>query len=257
VNLDLGLRDDGENAFVRVLRRVPPTPNLVRLICFPYAGGSPHLFQAWLELLADNVELVAVELPGHAARVKEAPYDRWDLLVADTLNALLPILAEPHAFFGHSFGGRLAFEIALRAPGDASLTKGFFVAACRSPGRPQRRPYLHQLSDAELIAAVRSMGGTPGGVLENAGLMGVFLPVIRAEIRLAELWSCGRGRRMLTAITALYGELDQVETYTSMCDWPGYSRAGGEVIQIPGGHFFLQTHRRDVVRVINDRLNAI
>jgi medium-chain acyl-[acyl-carrier-protein] hydrolase len=251
VNPDPWGRARDGNAFVLILRKAASESGRIRLICFPYAGGSPYLFQSWLGLLAGHIELAVIQLPGHAARIKEAPYHRWDTLVSDCRAALGPLLAEPHAFYGHSFGGRLAYEIARHETG---RTRGLFVSACRSPGCPQQRPYMHELGDSQFAATVRAMGGTPAEVFCNAELMRLFLPVLRAEIRLAELWA-GTGPPPLTMpVTALYGQDDSVETHASMRNWPACSRAGGELIKVPGGHFFVETHRHEVVRIINDRL---
>lgn len=36
----------------------------VRLICFPYAGAGPSIFNCWSERLIEGVALMGVEYPG-------------------------------------------------------------------------------------------------------------------------------------------------------------------------------------------------
>ena len=58
-----------------------PRPNplaKVRLFCFPYAGGNAAVYRPWVESLRPDIELVAVDPPGRAARVHERPIDNFD-----------------------------------------------------------------------------------------------------------------------------------------------------------------------------------
>src|SRR6202000_2437462 len=117
------------------------------------------------------------------------PYADWDSLTEDCLQVLEPLVREPHAFFGHSFGGRLAYEltqrIQLKFPGS---TRRLFVSACRSPDSPQARPYLHELSQCDFRRALQTMGATPPAVLESEAVLSLMLPAIRSDMRLAEIW---------------------------------------------------------------------
>ncbi|MET8419232.1 thioesterase II family protein [Streptomyces sp. NPDC005134] len=230
----------------------------IRLICFPYAGGSPDLFRAWADGLSAHIELLAVRLPGRGPRLTEGLYTEWEPLVADTYAALAPYLDEPHAFFGHSFGARLAYELAHVAVAEhGDLTRRLFLSASRSPGSPQRRPYLHELTDVAFLDALRDMGGTPAEVLNDKVLMRLFLPTTRAEIRLAELWGDRRDKGVNVPVTALYGQDDPIDGRESMRDWKHFTEQDCELLDMAGGHFFLETHRRPLLEVINARLGDV
>jgi surfactin synthase thioesterase subunit len=41
-----------------------------------------------------------------------------------------------------------------------------------------------------------------------------------------------------------------------MRGWAKFGRRGCELVEMPGGHFFLDTHRRSVLEVINARLGV-
>ncbi|MGW1148723.1 thioesterase II family protein [Streptomyces sp. NPDC002454] len=230
----------------------------IRLICFPYAGGGPDLFRTWADGLDDGVELLAVRLPGRGPRLREPLYESWEPLVRDTYRALSEAgcLTDPHAFFGHSFGARLAYETArLAADARPGATRRLFVAGSRSPNRPQHRPYLHRLPHERYVEAVRAMGGTPAEVLDNRAMMRLFLPTMRSDMRLAELWGDRPGNSPLDVpITALYGRDDPVDGRTAMRDWTLYTRREAELLEMPAGHFFLDTHRELLLETINARL---
>jgi medium-chain acyl-[acyl-carrier-protein] hydrolase len=239
--------------------RAPSGARRVRLICFPYAGGGPDLFRTWSDGLDDGVELLAVRLPGRGPRLHERMYDSWEPLIEDTFEALSAAccLAGPHAFFGHSFGARLAYEVARRiSDARAGATERLFVAGSRSPDHPQHRPYLHDLPQERYVEALRVMGGTtPAEVLADKVMMRLFLPTMRGDMRLAELWDDRHGRTPLNVpITALYGRDDPVDGRAAMRGWQHYTSCGAELLELPGGHFFLDSHRDLLLKTINTRL---
>ena len=129
-----------------------------------------------------------------------------------------------------------------------------FVSGIRSPNSPQRRPYMHELSQDGFLDALRDMGGTPAEVLADEMLTRLFLPTTRAEIRLAELWGDRHGKGVNVPVTALYGQDDPVDGRDSMRDWKLFTEQDCELLDVAGGHFFLKTHRRSLLDVINARL---
>lgn len=244
------------NRWIVRLTRLPG-PAGIRLFCLPYAGGSPEAFRPWSAGIGRGVELLALRLPGHGPRIREAPYRDWKTLVDDAYEVLAPWLSEPHAFYGHSFGARLAYELARRAGAETPCrTRHLFVGGSRSPDVPQARPYLHELSDTRFRAALREMGGSPAEILDHAKMMHLLLPAIREEIRLAELWGDRDAAVVDVPITAMYGRDDAIDDDTSMKGWRAYTQRRFELVKIPAGHFFLHTHQRQVLAVINTRLGV-
>jgi medium-chain acyl-[acyl-carrier-protein] hydrolase len=137
-----------------------------RLFCFPYAGGASNIYRGWGELLdrsvAGGLEVVAVELPGRASRFREAPYRTIAEAVAGAGSAIAPLLDRPFAFFGHSLGAVLAFELArwLRREGRPQ-PRQLFVSARRAPHLPDDEEPISGLSDEEFVARLRELNGTP------------------------------------------------------------------------------------------------
>src|SRR5579863_10285259 len=87
----------------------------LRLFCFPFAGGGASFFRGWRAVLGPGIQVAAAALPGREARSAEAPIDSFDALVDALAAALRPHLSgRPFAFFGHSMGAPLAFELARR-----------------------------------------------------------------------------------------------------------------------------------------------
>jgi medium-chain acyl-[acyl-carrier-protein] hydrolase len=84
----------------------------VRLFCFPYAGGNESAFRHWQQNLPESIEVLPVQLPGRGGRMKEPPYSELQPLVRAAREALAAEMEKPFAFFGHSMGGLIAFELA-------------------------------------------------------------------------------------------------------------------------------------------------
>src|SRR4051812_20101846 len=94
---------------------VIPKPNpaaRLRLFCFPYGGGGTTMFRSWPDRLPNTVEVCAVLLPGRESRLREKPFTQMSSLVQTLAEVLDPHLTRPFAFWGHSLGALIGFEIA-------------------------------------------------------------------------------------------------------------------------------------------------
>src|SRR5438105_324520 len=114
---------------------VQPRPRAdVRLLCLPYAGGGAALFRTWADALPPTIEICPVQLPGRETRFREPAISRWDPLLGQLAEALAPYLDRPFAFFGHSMGALLAFELAHRLRTHYGLRPThLFASGCAAP----------------------------------------------------------------------------------------------------------------------------
>ena len=80
-------------------------------------------------------------------------------LVPLLTTALVPSLATPFVFYGHSMGARLAFEVTreLRRRG-APMPQELLVSGRRAPHCPESE-LMHALGDPQLVARLRRLGG--------------------------------------------------------------------------------------------------
>ncbi|MFB7372440.1 thioesterase II family protein [Streptomyces sp. NPDC056222] len=228
------------------------------LFCFPYAGGSPETFRAWCDGIADDIEVLCVVLPGRGRRLMEARYDRWEPLVEDVFQALSPYLNRRHAFYGHSFGGRLAYELShLASAVYPGKTRRLFVSGCRSPDMPQTRPYMHRMTEKDFRDAVAKMGGTPAELFDQEKLLRLLMPTVRSEIRLAEIWDHRHTSGVDVPITALYSPDDAIDSEGAMRGWQAFTTRHCELVEVPGGHFFVDSHPEHVTSIVNTRLGNV
>jgi medium-chain acyl-[acyl-carrier-protein] hydrolase len=229
----------------------------LQLFCFPYAGGGAQIFRGWQARVPPGVGVTGVRLPGREQRFSEPRLDTWPEALAE-LTAAIARQTErgPYAFFGHSLGARLAYELTHRLAAEGRRPpEALVVSACRAPGVPQRWPTMHTMDGPALAARLRQMNGVPEEVLANPQLMALFEPLLRADLRLAETWDASPGR-VTAPILALCGDHDAVDPYEDMLDWRNHTAAGFAIRSFPAGHFFLRDEEEAVVSTITAHLQA-
>jgi medium-chain acyl-[acyl-carrier-protein] hydrolase len=227
----------------------------LRLFCFPYAGAGPNIFRTWGRLLPGSIEACGLVLPGRAFRLHERPRDRLGPLADELVSVFRGLPPGPFAFFGHSFGGLLCFEVARRLHRlGAPLPRHLFVSACPPPHLPPAEPGVHRLPDRALKERLQKLGGTPLPVLECAELINLFLPVLRADLKAFETHDHEPGPPLPVPMTIFGGSGDRLARAETLEDWGRYTRESFEVRVFPGGHFFLHSDEEAVVATVAEIL---
>lgn len=221
-----------------------------RLFCFPHAGGGPGLFRNWGNALPGSTEVLGATLPGHDERMMEKSFCEWPALLDALCDAIAPCLSEPFAFFGHSFGARLAFELTRRLEArNGPLPTLLMVSACRCPHIACPQPLIHDLPEAQFYERVREFCGAPAGVFENRKLTRLFEPALRADVKLCESWPA-TGGTIRTPIAALSGAQDPIDPPESMHEWGRYTESPFVFRRFAGDHFFLRRNEAEVLRFV-------
>src|SRR5262245_31697623 len=118
----------------------------LRMFCFPYAGGTASVYRNWAGFLAPTVQVIPVELPGRGARFQELPSVGMPALIEALAEAIIPLLDKPFAFFGHSMGAVIAFELARRLHREYDRRpQALFPSGRRAPQIPDTGPITYDL----------------------------------------------------------------------------------------------------------------
>lgn len=229
-----------------------------RLFCLPFAGGGASAYRGWGRGLPSDLELCALQLPGREARFGEPLLSDMEAMVEGTLRAVAPLRDLPFAFFGHSMGAVIAYETARRLAALGGPQPGLLAVSGRSaPFLAAKVPPMHTLSDAEFVEGLRRLEGTPAEVLENAELMELVLPVLRADFHAIETYRWREGPPLQARLLVLGGETDPDTDPASLQAWAEVTRGGCRCELFPGGHFFLNEQRDGLLALLGGELDAL
>lgn len=234
-------------------------PNaLMRLLCFPYAGGGASLFHTWSDSLPTTVEVCPVQLPGRETRLREAPFTRLLPLVQAMAQALVPYLDKPFAFFGHSMGGLVSFEFARELRRRHGLTPvHLFISGCGAPQIPDPDPPIHALPEPEFLEALRDLNGTPTEALGCAELMRMMLPTLRADFAICETYAYTIEPPLDCPISAFGGLQDHKVSRDRLETWRTQTSASFSLRMLPGGHFFVRTAQPLLIQILYRELHPL
>ncbi|MEM6402089.1 MAG: thioesterase II family protein [Cyanobacteria bacterium P01_D01_bin.116] len=236
-----------------------PSPQAsLRLFCFPYAGGSSLVFRTWAASLPENIEICPVELPGRGTQMKSPPFIRMEALVNEITPILLPYLDKPFAFFGHSMGGMVSFELArhLRKEYGKEPVQ-LFVSASRAPQIPSPKPPIHALPEADFFQELRRLNGTPVTVLENTELMQILTPILRADFAVLETYVYTQEPPFEFPIAAFGGLEDQEVPIEQLEGWTSQTKSSFQLQMFSGDHFFIHSAQSLLLENLAKHLKTI
>lgn len=225
-----------------------PTP--LRLLCLPYSGASAMFYHRWRKRLPEWLQVRPLELPGRGLRMDEPLHRELTPLIAQLANEIAADTRTPYALFGHSLGGLLAFELAhaLKAL-DLPEPLCLFVSATAGPAKRDVSDYREAKSDAELIAKLRSLQGTPEDALANQELLDLMLPILRADFLVAGSYQYQQ-RAPLQAPIHVFGGKDDSIGVDELLDWQCETASGFSLDMFAGGHFFLHNQEAPLLRCL-------
>ena len=231
-------------------------PGATRLFCLPHAGAGASAYWEWVQLLAPEIEVIPVQLPGRESRYKEPARRSVFELAAELIEPVTDRAGLDFALFGHSMGALLAYELARTLTARGTPPRQLFVSGHRAPQLPLRRAAAHLLPDPELVAVIEELGGTSPEVLAEPQLVRLMLPLMRADFEICETYRHPHEDPMPVPITALGGRADPSVSVGELRAWRNLTSAGFEAEIFPGGHFYLHPERDEVVAALLARLSG-
>ena len=228
----------------------------IRLFCFPFAGAGTAVFYPWSKALPEWIEMRPVLLPGRESRLREEPITQISFLIEEMVAAIEPLCNLPCAFFGHSLGAVIAFELSCRLSKNSEKKPvHLFLSSRRAPHLPSRNPNLHELPDAIFIEQVQKRyNGVPQQILSDPELLKLFLPAMRADFTILETTLHVEEPPGNIPITMFGGVDDPTVTFGELNAWKKYTTSTFTVLMLPGDHFYLLNQRSNILTIIEKEL---
>jgi medium-chain acyl-[acyl-carrier-protein] hydrolase len=236
-----------------------PNPRAgLKLFCFPYAGGAARIYRDWPDNLPFGVEVQAVQLPGRGARMTEPPFTSLPSLIEDVSDAIRPLLDRPFAFFGHSMGALIAFELARQLRRERGAEPAhLFVSGRRASHLTRTEPPTYNLPDDEFVKELARLNGTSREILEHPELMSLMIPPLRADFAVSQCYSYVPEPPLSCPLTAFGGLGEKHLTREDIEAWREHTTGAFKVRMLPGDHFFLHTSRSLLLRILSRELSGL
>jgi surfactin synthase thioesterase subunit/glycosyltransferase involved in cell wall biosynthesis len=221
----------------------------LRLFCFPHAGGGAAAFKTWAERLPRAVAVAPMRPPPRR--------NNMAAVVAALGDSIQPYLDQPFAFFGHSMGAAVAFELArLLRRRNQPAPRMLVASGARAPQYRRGHVPPPEPSETEFVEALRRLQGTPREVLDNPNLMQLILPALREDAAIYRHYVYAEEPPLDCPIRAYGGAEDPNVSRAHLEAWAQQTTAAFAVRVFPGGHFYLQTHRQEFLAALARDLTA-
>lgn len=234
-----------------VIHQPKPSARL-RLFCLPYAGGSPSVFAGWPNALPDDVEMCVLGMPPNCSTLSEL----FDVLLPELQNHL----DKPFAFYGHSVGGFIAFELArkLRALFQVE-PEHLFIGSQQAPQATFPYPDPSFLMTPDGFETLRALTPIhlPDSVKENEALLKRLLrPIIPAVALQHETYTYMPQAALNCPITVFGGTQDPVLNEHLLSLWRVHTAKEFDLHMLPTGHIFSGEQHMQVIEKISSSLRV-
>jgi len=244
----------------------------VRLLCFPYMGGTPDAFRATYARVPDTVRLYVCAYPGRGKRWGETNIDDIQEFVKQLTEALGTWLQDPHPFalFGYGMGATIAYELALHLQRTGKpKPKCLIVGAANSKLDVGVEPSLHLKEDRlEMLNEAAARGCFPGEILQHIELQELLGPIYRADAKLyyvsederkknQELLAAGQLEKLDIPIFAYGGKEHKEVTEGQLGSWKELTSSQTfNTRMFKGDRYFLNMSTKDVAQSLNDDIKS-
>ncbi|MFP2956849.1 thioesterase II family protein [Myxococcus sp. 1LA] len=240
-----------------LVRRKPTSSPRLRLFCFPYAGAGSLPYFRWPDLLPEaDIEVCAIQPPGRENRLHEPSVEELPRLLDSLVRELSPHFDVPFAFFGHSLGALIAFELTreLRRRG-LPLPGTLLVSGSEAPSRRSGLPPLSGLRRDDFIRELSARyDGIPQQVLAQPEILDLILPILRADLKISESYTYQEEAPLPMRLCAFGGTRDPRVSEAALEAWRQQTQAAFSMKMFPGGHFFLNELTAQVVQAVHTEL---
>ncbi|KAN0091906.1 Acyl transferase domain containing protein [Hyaloscypha variabilis] len=210
-----------------------------RLFCFHSLGVGASLFTPFLTDPSICLQPFAIQTPGRETRRSEPVLTSFSELVAGVVAAILPLIDRPYIFWGHGFGGIVAFEVARALQRTAKPVPYHLVVTGTIA------PHLmHIWQQRDVLLRFMAEDWSPEYVMaisrqiDNPDFVRSIMPGIRLDMPLLLDYSYETEPRIDVPVTAFAAREDEFVYPEEVGAWRLLS-ADFRLLEVDGDHWFL------------------
>jgi surfactin synthase thioesterase subunit len=207
-----------------------------------------------------------VQLPGREERIDETPVHDNDELAEILSSFIMEMNDKPFSFFGHSFGGGLAFALTnhLKKHHDVAPEK-LFIGAAPAPDVENPLSDLFRDVDSDHMDAIPEESvykllnalEIEESFTKDKNLMDKMMPAMKADIILMKNRKNALRNKVHCPVVVVAGKDDKIYPSEScLRPWDKYTDHFTMKV-VPGGHFFLkeETGRDELLAIIDSGMS--
>ncbi|MDG5807983.1 alpha/beta fold hydrolase [Streptomyces ossamyceticus] len=221
------------------------------VVLLPHSGCNSGVFLPVADAMTGPSAVMGVDYPGHGGRFTEPLAPDVFGLAAEIADAVATLAPSEIVLFGHSFGSIVGFEVAQALAVRGVRVRRIVASSCVSPhAMAAETRTVHQESDEVLLDLLVGHGGLDAELLDEPELLEVMLPVIRHDTRLGEVHQPLPAAVVDAPVTAVGGSEDSTVSREDLAGWGECTTAGCTVEFVPGGHFHVMEHPRNIAALL-------
>ena len=227
------------------------------VVFFPFAGAGAFSAYRFSPSIKDICDLFGVQLPGRENRAEENLVHQHEVIYKSIAQAIIDKYSDYQlVFWGHSLGAYIAFEtLAYLEKHSKVRPLRLVLSGARAPQNLNKELQLHKLSDEELIARLKSYGGFPEHMDQN--LIGMFLPVVRADCFLLDTYFYDSAVKISTPIDVYAGKDDLAVPTRLIENWQQTCSSNCSFQILPGDHFFIYQQSSGFMSAFTSKLKLL
>lgn len=213
----------------------------------PYAGGSSFGFAEWVPPLVGPDEAALVlrypeRRPGEDAALAA--------LAADAAEAVAEAATGPLVLLGHSMGGLVAYEMAVRLGRRSRSPLLLVVSASRPPGWPAiTEAEVLGRTDEQWRAEVLAQGIVDEEMIDARRVLDFVVPRLRADCLMVARYRPS-AERVSCPLLAIGGNADVLAPPGLLARWAAHTSRDFLTKRYSGGHFYYRDQLPSVCREI-------
>ncbi|NEQ11710.1 MAG: thioesterase, partial [Moorea sp. SIO4E2] len=234
-----------------------PKPNArLRLFCFHPWGSSASMFQGWSDQLLTDIEVLPIQLPGRQRRLQEKPFTEFVPLIQVLGEILSPYLDRPFAFFGHSMGALIAFELAHILEQEYNLKPlHLFLSAALPPSDTSLSKEFESFSQEQKLNYLMNISEIPKDIYDDPPLLQELMNVFKADLELLQSYSYVEKPPLSCPISSFGGINDSLTSEKQLSEWSKYTYSPFKLQMFPGQHMFLKDSKKLLLDTIYQMLS--
>ena len=223
---------------------------MTKIVLLPFAGGGSLIYRNWHKYLDRDFDVWSMCIPGREERFDET-------LITDMTAMIRWLEIECHKIndyiiFGHSMGALIAFAFASeRQKKQGNLPKALFLSGSAAPPYEEPKVPTHLLSEQKFRDLIKSYDPKNWHFDEYPELWSIYYKVLKADFELTYKYKSKTiFRKLNIPIITFSGLQDKLVSTESVSGWQNYTSKYYEGISIPGGHFFIRDHPKQITETI-------